>query len=53
MIGVTLGMIAGFYRGWADTVLSRLMDIMLAFPVLLLALGLGAACSFGEGLRRR
>ena len=25
------------------------MDVMLAFPVLLLALGLGAACSFGKG----
>jgi ABC-type dipeptide/oligopeptide/nickel transport system permease subunit len=49
VIGVTLGMIAGYYRGWVDTVLSRSMDVMLAFPVLLLALGLGAACSFGKG----
>ena len=48
-IGVTIGIIAGYYRGWADTALSRLMDVMLAFPVLLLALGLGAACSFGDG----
>jgi peptide/nickel transport system permease protein len=44
-IGVTLGMIAGYYRGAVDTVLSRSMDVVLAFPVLLLALGLGAACS--------
>jgi peptide/nickel transport system permease protein len=44
-IGVTLGMIAGYYRGGIDTVLSRSMDVVLAFPVLLLALGLGAACS--------
>jgi len=49
IVGVTLGMIAGYYRGWVDTFLSRAMDVMLAFPVLLLALGLGAACSFGEG----
>lgn len=49
LIGVALGVIAGYYRGWWDTLLSRLMDIMLAFPVLLLALGLGAACSFGDG----
>jgi peptide/nickel transport system permease protein len=48
-IGTTVGMIAGFYRGWVDTFLSRAMDIMLAFPVLLLALGLGAACSLGGG----
>ena len=45
MIGVTLGMISGYYRGAVDTVLARSMDVVLAFPVLLLALGLGAACS--------
>jgi ABC-type dipeptide/oligopeptide/nickel transport system permease subunit len=49
VIGVIMGMLAGYYRGWTDTVLSRSMDVMLAFPVLLLALGLGAACSFGKG----
>jgi ABC-type dipeptide/oligopeptide/nickel transport system permease subunit len=49
VIGVAIGMVAGYYRGWVDTVLSRSMDVMLAFPVLLLALGLGAACSFGKG----
>jgi ABC-type dipeptide/oligopeptide/nickel transport system permease subunit len=49
VIGVVIGMVAGYYRGWVDTVLSRSMDVMLAFPVLLLALGLGAACSFGKG----
>jgi len=48
-IGTVIGMVAGYYRGWADTLLSRAMDVMLAFPVLLLALGLGAACSFGGG----
>jgi peptide/nickel transport system permease protein len=48
-IGTVVGMVAGFYRGWVDTALSRAMDVMLAFPVLLLALGLGAACSFGGG----
>jgi ABC-type dipeptide/oligopeptide/nickel transport system permease subunit len=45
IIGVTLGMVAGYYRGWIDTVLARTMDVMLAFPVLLLALGLAAACA--------
>src|SRR5438034_2714890 len=49
LIGVTLGMISGYYRGWVDTLLARTMDVILAFPVLLLALGLGAACSFGKG----
>ena len=49
VIGTVAGMVAGFYRGWIDSVLSRIMDVQLAFPVLLLALGLGAACSLGGG----
>ena len=49
VVGVTLGMISGYFRGKTDTFLSRIMDIQLAFPVLLLAIGLGAACSLGNG----
>jgi peptide/nickel transport system permease protein len=49
VIGVTIGMIAGYFRGWIDTGLSRLMDIVLAFPILLLAIGLASACSLGKG----
>jgi peptide/nickel transport system permease protein len=45
LIGVVIGMLAGFYRGWVDTGLSRLVDVVLSVPVLLLGLGLGAACS--------
>lgn len=52
LIGVGLGMLAGYYRGWLDTLISRTFDVTLAFPVLLLALGLGAACSFGGGCIR-
>lgn len=44
-IGVAVGMFAGFYRGWVDALLSRFMDVVLSIPVLLLGLGLGAACS--------
>jgi peptide/nickel transport system permease protein len=44
MIGVIVGMCAGFYRGWVDTLLSRFMDIVLSIPILLLGIGLGAAC---------
>lgn len=43
-IGVVLGMIAGFYRGKVDTVISRAIDVVLSLPVLLLSLGLVAAC---------
>jgi peptide/nickel transport system permease protein len=44
-IGVVVGMLAGFYRGWVDSLLSRFMDIVLSIPILLLGLGLAAACS--------
>jgi peptide/nickel transport system permease protein len=49
LIGVTVGLIAGFYRGWTDTILSRLTDVVLAFPILLLGLGVAAACSGANG----
>lgn len=48
-IGVVLGMVAGYFRGWVDTGISRLIDITLAFPILLLALGIASACSLGNG----
>jgi ABC-type dipeptide/oligopeptide/nickel transport system permease subunit len=48
-IGVVLGMVAGYYGGWIDTVTSRVIDVTLAFPILLLALGIGSACSLGNG----
>jgi peptide/nickel transport system permease protein len=49
LIGVAVGTIAGYFRGWIDSFLARLMDIVLAFPILLLAIGLAAACSLGKG----
>jgi dipeptide transport system permease protein len=36
--GVTLGLIAGYFRGWVDVAIMRVMDLILAFPSLLLAL---------------
>jgi peptide/nickel transport system permease protein len=41
-IGATLGMIAGYARGWVDTVIMRLVDISFALPAMLLALALAA-----------
>ena len=46
--GIVVGVVAGFYRGWIDTVIMRVMDIILAFPSLLLALVLVAV--LGPGL---
>jgi peptide/nickel transport system permease protein len=44
VLGTIVGLLAGYYRGWTDTLLSRMVDVVLAIPVLLLGLGLGAAC---------
>jgi peptide/nickel transport system permease protein len=45
IIGVFFGLIAGFYRGWVDTVISRMTDVVLSIPLLLLGIGIGAACA--------
>jgi ABC-type dipeptide/oligopeptide/nickel transport system permease subunit len=39
-IGVVMGVIAGFFGGWVDAVIARLMDIFLAFPLLVFAIAL-------------
>jgi peptide/nickel transport system permease protein len=44
VIGTVMGLLAGYYRGWVDTVVSRIVEVFLAFPVLVLGLGIGAAC---------
>ena len=46
--GIALGVLAGYFRGWVDVVIMRVMDIILAFPSLLLALVLVAI--LGPGL---
>ncbi len=40
VIGVTVGLVSGYYGGWVDSILMRLIDVMLAFPGILLALGI-------------
>jgi peptide/nickel transport system permease protein len=45
VLGVSLGLLAGFYRGGVDTLLSRIADIVLSFPILLLGIGIAAACA--------
>lgn len=46
--GIVIGLLAGFFGGWVDTVIMRVMDVILAFPSLLLALVLVAV--LGPGL---
>jgi ABC-type dipeptide/oligopeptide/nickel transport system permease subunit len=47
--GVIVGMLAAYYGGWVDTIISRTLDVLLAFPILLLGIGLASACSLGDG----
>ena len=42
VIGTTLGLLAGYYEGWWDRIVSRISDVLFAFPGILLALGVVA-----------
>lgn len=39
-VGGTIGLISAYYRGWPDRILMRMMDVLFAFPILLLAIGI-------------
>jgi peptide/nickel transport system permease protein len=49
-LGVSLGLVAGFYRGAIDNVLMRIVDIQLAFPTILLAITMVAVLGRGIGI---
>ena len=40
LIGTMLGVVAGFFRGWVDSVISKVMDVFLAFPLLVFAIAI-------------
>lgn len=42
VVAVPVGMAAGYYRGWLDPIISRITDVVLSFPFLILAVGLAA-----------
>jgi len=48
IIGTVAGIVAGYYGGWVDSVISRTMDVFLAFPVLLFALALAGVIPDGS-----
>ncbi|MGH2374094.1 MAG: ABC transporter permease [bacterium] len=50
LVGISLGLIAGYYRGWLDDVIMRLADFELAFPFILLAIAILAV--LGPGLEK-
>lgn len=49
VVGVTLGALAGYYRGWLDTLLSRFADLLMAFPFLIFAIAMMAFIGPGFG----
>lgn len=48
-VGIAVGLAAGYFGGWVDSVISRIIDVLLAFPYLLFAIGLMAM--MGPGLQ--
>jgi peptide/nickel transport system permease protein len=47
LVGVTLGLVAGYYGGWLDVVIMRVMDGLFAFPIIILAIAMMAIMGFG------
>jgi ABC-type dipeptide/oligopeptide/nickel transport system permease subunit len=47
IVGVGLGLVAGYYGGWVDVVIMRVMDGLFAFPIIILAIAMMAVMGFG------
>ena len=47
VLAVLLGLLAGYFRGWVDAIISRGLDVLFAFPVLLLGIALGVSIAVG------
>jgi peptide/nickel transport system permease protein len=47
VLAIALALVAGYYRGWADWLITRVFDVIWAFPVFLLAIALGTALNLG------
>src|SRR5690606_9705347 len=47
LIGTVMGLLAGYYGGWVDSIISRMMDTFLAFPLLLFAISISASVQDG------
>jgi peptide/nickel transport system permease protein len=45
--GILLGLVSGYYRGWIDAIIMRIMDAILSFPIILLAIGIMAVLGAG------
>ena len=47
-----LGLLAGYFRGWADAVIRAVLDVMWSFPVVILGVALGVALALGRPAAR-
>jgi peptide/nickel transport system permease protein len=47
ILSVILGVIAGYFRGWSDTAIRSVLDILWSFPVVILGVALGVALALG------
>lgn len=46
-LSIAVGIVAGYFRGWPDAILSRVLDVIWAYPVVLLGVALGTALALG------
>jgi len=47
LVGTAMGLVAGYYEGWADRIIMRICDVLFAFPGILLAIGIVAILGGG------
>jgi peptide/nickel transport system permease protein len=47
ILSIALGVISGYYRGWSDSVIRALLDVLWSFPVIILGVALGVALALG------
>lgn len=48
LVGVALGMVTGYYGGWIDALVMRVMDVIMAFPLLIIAIAMVSALGANE-----
>ncbi|MBS1878180.1 MAG: ABC transporter permease [Actinobacteria bacterium] len=47
LVAVILGLLAGYYRGWVDAIIARILDVLWSLPVLLFGIALGVSLAVG------
>lgn len=47
LVAVVLGLLAGYYRGWVDAIIARILDVLWSLPVLLFGIALGVSLAVG------